>query len=219
MAALPQMETKETMEKRMTTYAPFAKASYSAPSGGDDTMAGYHIDKRFSNENRTLYASDTDPNKAVMSFRGTDIHNKNDLGTDALLALHMEGLSSRFQNGLRATKAAQSQYKDLTLTGHSAGASVGLWVSKQLKTPPTQTVAYSPHESWFQSLGDKFRAVHDAFFGGKKKAPSSTYIYKTNEDPVSAYVTPFYDNAHIATVRNTDVLNPHSMQNFMPSHP
>jgi hypothetical protein len=209
-------ETMESMTQRMHTYAPFAKAAYSAPTGGADTMKGYHIDQRYSNENRVLYASDTDPHKAVLSFRGTDVKNRNDLGTDALLALHMEGLSSRFQNAKRTAQAAQSQYSDLTLTGHSLGASEALYAAKSLKTPPTQTAAYAPHVSWFESLGDKARQVHDFFFGAKKKQPNSTFIYKTAEDPVSAYVDPHYDNAHIATVRATNPLNPHDMSSLMP---
>jgi hypothetical protein len=210
-------ETIDSMTDRMTTYAPFAKAAYEAPSGGADTMKGYHIDPKYSNENRVLYASDTDPKKAVLSFRGTDVKNRNDLGTDALLALHMEGLSSRFQNAARTAKAAQAQYSDLTLTGHSLGASQALYAAKSLKTPPTQTAAYAPHVSYFESLGDKFRQVHDFFFGAKKPQPNSTYIYKTSEDPVSAYVSPHYNNAHVATVREVNELNPHDMSNFMPN--
>jgi hypothetical protein len=199
----------------MHQFAPFASAAYKAPSGGADTMPGFHIDSRYSNENRVLYASDTDPKKAVLSFRGTDVKNGNDLGTDALLALHMEGLSSRFQNAARVAKAAQAQYSDLTLTGHSAGASQALYAAKSLKTPPSQTVAYSPHISWFQSLGDKARQVHDFLFGGGKKQTNSTFIYKSDNDPVSAYISPHYDNAHIASVRDVNPSNPHSMESYM----
>jgi hypothetical protein len=203
-------ETKQSMEDRMHTYAPFAKAAYNAPSGGADTMP------RYSNENRVLYASDTDPKKAVLSFRGTDVKNRNDLGTDALLALHLEGLSSRFQNAKRAAQAAQAQYSDLTLTGHSLGASQALYAAKSLKNPPSQTVAYAPHVSWFESLGDKARQVHDFFFGAKKKQPNTSYIYKTSDDPVSSYVDPHYNNSHIATVRQVSD-NPHGLENFMPN--
>jgi hypothetical protein len=209
-------ETRESMTNRMHQFAPFAKAAYAAPSGGADTMKGFHIDQRYSNENRVLYASDTDPHKAVLSFRGTDVKNGHDLGTDALLAMHMEGLSSRFQNAKRTAQAAQAQYSDLTLTGHSLGASEALYAAKSLKNPPTQTVAYSPHVSWAESLGDKFRQAHDFLFGAKPKQPNSTFIYKTSDDPVSAYVSDHYNNSHIATVRQVSD-NPHGLENFMPN--
>jgi hypothetical protein len=197
----------------MREFQPFAKAAYSAPSGEPSAMAGFHIDKRYSNVNHTLYASDTEPSKAVLTFRGTDIKNRNDLGTDALLALHMEGLSSRFQNAKRTAIAAQNEYGDLSITGHSLGGSEALYASKSLKTPPSQTVAYSPHVSWAESLGQKFKGVHDFFFKPKESQPSSTYIYKTQLDPVSAFVSPHYDNAHIVTVKQRN-LSPHSLENF-----
>jgi hypothetical protein len=213
--AAPQggaLPSNAELEEKMKYFAPFAKSAYGAPKG-NDAMPGFHIDSRFSNENRVLYASDTDPKKAILSFRGTDVTNKHDLGTDALLALHMEGLSSRFQNASRAAKAAQSEYSDLTLTGHSLGGSQALYAAKSLKTPPSQVVAFSPHESWFQSIGDKFRAVHDMFFKPKERQPSNSYIYKTDLDPVSAFVSPHYNNSTVVTVKQQG-LNPHGLTNF-----
>jgi hypothetical protein len=202
------------LEAKMREYQPFSKQAYNAPSGTVQAPNGYHVDKAYSNENRTLFASDTDPRKAVLAYRGTDVKNRNDLGTDALLALHLEGLSARFKNAKRAAQAAQNAYPDLTLTGHSLGGSEALYASKSLKSPPSQTVAYSPHVSLFESFGKKlFNRVHDRFFKPKESQPSSTYIYKSQLDPVSAFVSPHYDNAHVVTVKQRQ-LSPHSLDNF-----
>jgi hypothetical protein len=76
----------------------------------------------------------------------------------------------------------------------------------------SETVAYSPHISWAESVGDKFNQVHDAIFCGSK-AKQNTFIYKTALDPVSAYVDPHYSRAIVSTVKSKS-LNPHSLDNF-----
>jgi hypothetical protein len=198
----------------MREFQPFSKQAYNAPSGTVVAPKGYHVDPKYSNVNRTLFASDDDPKKAVLAYRGTDVKNRNDLGTDALLAFHLEGLSSRFQNARRAAQAAQSAYPDLTLSGHSLGGSEALYAAKSLKTPPTQTVAFSPHASLFESFGKKlFNRVHDTFYKPKEAQPSNTYIYKTQLDPVSAFVSPHYDGAHVVTIKQRK-LSPHNLSNF-----
>jgi Protein of unknown function (DUF2974) len=204
------------LEAKMREFQVFAKESYNAPSGTVQAPKGYHVDNKYSNENRTLFASDTDQKKAVLAYRGTDVKNKRDLGTDALLALHLEGISSRFQNARRVAKAAQAQYPDLSLSGHSLGGSEALYAAKSLKTPPTQTVAFSPHVSLFESFGKKlFKRVHDTFYKPTEAQPNSTYIYKTQLDPVSAFVgdSKHYDGAHVVTVKQRK-LSPHDLSNF-----
>jgi hypothetical protein len=192
----------------MRKYVDFASDAY---DNGKTAPKGYHVDPRFSNQNRTLFASDTDPKEAVYAFRGTDVKASGDLGTDALLALHAEGLSARLNNAARYAQAAQDAYPNLTLTGHSGGASASLYAASKLKRP-VQTVAYSPHVSWAESVGDRFNQVHDAIFG-QSKAKQNTFIYKMAMDPVSAYVSPHYSHATVTTVRSKS-LNPHSLDNF-----
>jgi hypothetical protein len=212
------METKQSLEAKMAEYAPFAKAAYGADGNGNNrsAMAGYHIDPRFTNGNRVLYASDTDKNKAVYAFRGTSVSNWGDIGTDVLNTIGLNRFSARNNNAANAAKAAQSQYSNLTLTGHSLGAEEALYAAKSMKTPPAQTVTFAPHVNYFQALGDKIaNKFHDFFFKPKERQPSNTFIYKTQSDPVSAYVSPHYLNAHISTVRETNALNPHAMDNFI----
>jgi hypothetical protein len=199
----------ESLEDKMKKYVDFADDAY---SNGKTAPKGYHVDSRFSNQNRTLFASDDDPRKAVYAFRGTDPKASGDIGTDVLSALHLERFSARYQNAARYAQAAQDAYPDLTLTGHSLGAGQALFASSKLKRPPTQTVAYSPHISWAEQAGDRFQQFHDALFGGSK-AKQNTFIFKTALDPVSAYVDPHYSRATVTTVRSKS-LNPHSLDNF-----
>jgi hypothetical protein len=105
----------------MKHYAQLSSAAY---GGGKDMGAhGYEIDPELSNRNRTLYRH-KDTGKAVLAFRGTELNTNNkmgDLGSDALLALGLHNVSSRFKNAKRATEAAINKYgkENLTLTGHS----------------------------------------------------------------------------------------------------
>jgi hypothetical protein len=215
--ALVDQNSKEALTAKMHEFAPFAKAAYAAPSGNYTVMPGYHVDKDFSNENRVLYASDTDSSKAIYSFRGTNVKNWSDIGTDILNTVGLERFSARNQNAARYAKAAQARYPNLSLTGHSLGGEEALYAAKSLKKPPTETIALAPHVSWMSSMEDKlFRRVHDTFFGRKERQPSTTKIFKTQNDVVTAYVSPHYRNATISTVREVDPLNPHDLKNFMP---
>jgi hypothetical protein len=208
-------DTKESLEDKMHFYSRFAKAAYQYEKGEPDAIEGYHIDKRFSNGNRVLYASDTDSKKAVYAFRGTS--GVGDIGTDVLNTIGLNRFSARNQNAARAAKSAQSIYSDLTLTGHSLGGEEALFAAKSLKTPPSQTVVFSPHVNSFQSMADTAATkLHDLFFKPRERQPSNTYIYKTKTDPVTAYISDTYQNAHIITTREKNPLNPHSMESFLP---
>jgi dienelactone hydrolase len=209
--------SKEALTAKMHQFAPFAKAAYSAESGNYTVMPGYHVDREFSNQNRILYASDTDPKKAIYTFRGTNIKNWNDIGTDVLNTVGLERYAARNQNAARYAKAAQNKYSDLSLTGHSLGGEQALYAAKSLKRPPTETVAMAPHVSWSSSMSDKlFRSVHNLFFGSKKRQPSTTTIFKTENDPVSIFANSHYRSSTIATVREVNPRNPHSMESFLP---
>jgi alpha-beta hydrolase superfamily lysophospholipase len=144
------------------------------------------------------------------------VHNWNDIGTDILNTVGLNRFSARNNNAANAAKAAQSQYSNLTLTGHSLGGAEAMYAAKSMKTPPAQTVVFAPHVNYFQNLTNTVATkFHDFFFKPKERQPSNTYIYKTQTDPVTAYISPHYLNAHISTVREVDPLNPHSMDNFI----
>jgi hypothetical protein len=216
-----EMPSIDSLEDKMKKYAVFAKAAYGSDNSGHNyqKIAGYHIDNRFTNENRVLYASDTDPNEAVYSFRGTDVKNVHDIGTDVLNTVGLNAFSARQQNSIRAAKGAAAQYSNLTLSGHSAGGFEALAASKAIGDDKVKTVVFSPHVNYWQGLESNVTGLatkfHNFFFPPKAPIQSNTYIYKTSTDVVTAYINSTYRNAHISTVKELTPLNPHSMENFM----
>jgi hypothetical protein len=209
--------TKESLEAKMKEFAPFAADAYGTDGngGGRKGVAGYHFDPTYTNGNRALYVSDTDPSKAVLAFRGTSVHNWGDIGTDVLNTIGLNRFSARNQNAARAAKAAQAKYSNLSLVGHSLGGEETLYAAKSLSKPPAQAIAFSPHVNYFQALGDKVgNFVHNLFWKKTERQPNNTTIFKTDTDPVTAYVSDHYANATVCTVKEVDRLNPHSMANF-----
>jgi len=192
-------------------YAKLSQGSY-----GNQPVEGYDIDPQFSNQNRTLYVSKTDPTKAVYSFRGTDLATRSnkwkDIGTDALLALGLKDVSSRFQNALEATKQAQSKYKDLTLTGTSLGGSQGLYVAQKTGLPAR---IFNPGISPLDVKRTKGAIMADSIANLlRPKAKSNVVAYTTVVDPISS-LTPFVAGVKTVAVK-PKMRNTHSLKNFLP---
>lgn len=101
---------------------------------GGMPVEGYTIDKELSNKNYTTYV---DPQgKATVVYRGTDPWNWRDVTTDmALPFLGVQHASklSRFKNARKVAERAKAKHgaENVTLTGHSLGASQAMAVSNQ----------------------------------------------------------------------------------------
>jgi hypothetical protein len=172
---------------------------------------GYSIDPRFSNRNRTLYV-DNATGKATLAFRGTDLKNRADLGTDALLAMGLSSLSSRFRNAKRAARRAQAEYGDnLQLAGHSLGGSQALYASSRTGLAATALNPGVPPSFAKKSVLDRLGMT---LF--KKKVPSG-HIYTTGSDPISA-LSPL---TGVPTTRVKQKIrgDPHAIQNFLRGSP
>lgn len=192
-------------------YAKLSQGSY-----GGQPVEGWNIDPEFSNQNRTMYVSKTDPQKAVYSFRGTDIATKSnkwkDLGTDALLALGLKDVSSRFQNALQATQGAQKKYKDLTLTGTSLGGSQGMYVAQKTGLPAR---VFNPGVSPLDVKRTKGAIMADSIANLlRPKSKSNVIAYTTVVDPISS-LTPFVEGVKTIPVK-PKIRNTHSLKNFLP---
>lgn len=190
----------------------FAELSHGAYGNKDMAHLGYDIDTELSNRNRTLYHN-KETGKAVYAFRGTDLKNKQtkwaDLGTDALLAVGLKHLSSRFNNANRDTKAAITKYgKDnLTTTGVSLGGSQSLYVNSKHNIP---AVAFNPY---VEPTVKKHKAfthfIYNSLF--KKPVNSTATIYRTMFDPVSAFSNLSNATVKVVPQKHKD---PHSIHNF-----
>lgn len=191
-------------DNTMEHYAQLAGGSY---GGKDMSQLGYEIDPELSNRNRTTYVN-RDTGKAVMSFRGTNVKNKADLGTDALLALGLKDFSSRFKNANRASKKALQKYgKDnVVFTGHSLGGSQALYAnSKHGNT----TYAYNP---FVEPTTPKANLLTKGLFSlFKRPVQSTATIYKTTTDPISLFAN--LSNATVKEIKAKSS-NGHALKNF-----
>lgn len=191
----------------------FANLSHGAYGGGQDmSHMGYEIDPELSNRNRTLYKH-KDTGKAVLSFRGTELGTKNkmgDLGSDALLALGLHKLSSRFRNAKHATARAVEKYgaDNLTLTGHSLGGSQALYANSK---HGIETHAFNPGVSPSFVRKSLMDSLSSQLF--KRKPKKNATIYTTGRDVISG-LSPLFTRAKTVFVKGKGK-DPHSLSNFL----
>lgn len=194
-------DTDDTMEH----YAQLAGGSY---GGKDMTHLGYEIDPELSNRNRTLYYN-KDTGKAILSFRGTNVKNKADLATDALLALGLKDISSRFRNANKYSKRAIQKYgqDNVAFTGHSLGGSQALYVNSK---HGNETHAYNPFVEPKQAKANLLTKGLFSLF--KRPVKSNAIIYKTTTDPISIFSS--LSNATVKEIKPSSK-NGHALRNFI----
>lgn len=198
----------EDTDSTMQHYAELAHGSY---GNQDMSHLGYEIDPQFSNRNRTLYVN-KDTGKTVYSFRGTDLKNKQnrlgDLGSDTLMALGLQDLSSRFRNANKYTKKAIEKYgNNLSLTGTSLGGSQALYVNSKQNVP---AVAFNPYVNPEVKHHRSFtKFIYDTLIS--KSVNNNATIYRTQHDPISVFSN--LSNAVVKVVPQS-YKNPHSIRNF-----
>jgi hypothetical protein len=197
----------------LDTMREHAHISNGAYGGQDMSHLGYIIDPEHSNRNRTTYQH-RESGKAILAFRGTDLQSKSkmgDLGSDALLALGLHGLSSRFRNAKKATDAVIEKYgKDnLTVTGHSLGASQALYVNSKRSV---QAHAFNPGVSPSMVRKNLMDTLSAQLF--KRKPKSNATVYTTGTDMISG-LSPLLTKAKHVIVPRKKGHNAHSINNFL----
>jgi len=129
-----------------------------------------------------------------------------DLRDDFNIILGTETHTSRFNNTDELYKNVESKYgKDkLRVVGHSLGASVGMYIGEK---HDVETHSFNP--------GISYRSA----FQSHKNNVSKSYVYTTESDPVSMLRYANTD-AHrtFVDVRQKDVIDPHSIDNFIKKH-
>lgn len=191
--------------EQMHHYAELAGGSY---GGKSMEHLGYEIDQELSNRNRTMYHN-KETGKAVMSFRGTNVKNKGDLATDALLALGLKDFSSRFKNANKYSKKAIEKYgKDnVAFTGHSLGGSQALYVNSK---HGNETHTYNPFVEPKQPKANLLTKGLFSMF--KRPVQNNAVIYKTTTDPISLFSS--LSNATVKEIKATSK-NGHALKNFL----
>lgn len=191
----------------------YAQLSDGAYGGKDLSHIGYDIDPEHSNRNRTLYKH-RESGKAVLAFRGTDLQSKSkmgDIGSDVLLALGLHGLSSRFRNAKKVTDSAIAKYgKDnLTVTGHSLGASQALYANSKRGV---EAHAYNPGVSPTMVRKNLMDSLSAQLF--KRKPKSNATVYTTGTDIISG-LSPLLTKTKKVYVQVKKKAKAHSLSNFM----
>jgi len=200
----------DSQDNAMQQYAQLSDGAYGAK---DMSHLGYEIDPQHSNRNRTLYQH-RESGKAILAFRGTDLKSKSkfgDLGSDALLALGLHGLSSRFRNAKKATDKAIATYgKDnLAVVGHSLGGSQALYANSKRGL---EAHAFNPGVSGAMVRKNLMDSLGAQLFKRKPK-PNAT-VYTTGKDIISG-LSPLLVKTKTVLVKPKKGVNAHSLQNFM----
>lgn len=131
--SVPKSSSTTKQVEKKATDKQMSLAAYE----NNKALEGYEIDQELSSPDRTVYV---DPNSkhVTIAFRGTDLHHASnrwrDIGADAAVFFGMEGWNHRFTHQVEATKKIIDKYgKDnVSLTGHSLGGSIGMYVSSKL---------------------------------------------------------------------------------------
>lgn len=184
-------------------HAQLSKAAYGDESG---VPSHYRKDLELSTSNHSVYHN-TKTNKAVIAYRGTDPNNRDDLATDALLAMGVAGSSARFKGAVEVAKRAQRKYgaNNVELTGHSLGGTQAVHVSQQLGLKAT---AFNPGASLMRAVNGSSNVSGLLGMLSPKSAPSRSRatVVHTGVDPISmgyafgtekkVYVRPNKSNVH-----------------------
>jgi hypothetical protein len=153
----------------------------------DEHMPGWEMETGLSTKNATVLSNKTS-RKAIISYRGTDIHNVDDLVTDYQLATHGwdYGGIARFDDavGLYDTTANALSGYDVSVTGHSLGGTQAMWVSEQRGA---QAHVFNPGVVG-PTINQELGALKDNPLGTNKDFGArydNIHVYRTNGDVVS----------------------------------
>jgi predicted esterase YcpF (UPF0227 family) len=168
-------------------------------------LYGFKLDESLSSQKNSVFVN---PNsgEVVISYKGTNPVNMEDLWDDFNIILGTETHTSRFKNAEDVYKNVESKFgKDnLRIVGHSLGASVAMYIGEK---HDIETHSYNP--------GISYRSA----FQSHKNNVNKSYVYTTESDPVSILRYANMD-AHrtFVDVRQKDVIDPHSIDNFIKKH-
>lgn len=218
----PRLSTKETQVK----YAILSQAAYERDSGKRDRLlagnaltAGFVLDTELSGTKNQVYR-DTDTGEIVISYKGTDPTNREDIYDDvAILNPNVrEQDTARFRRAEELYRQVIAKYganAQVACTGHSLGGSVAMHVAN---TYDRMAYVYNPGTSVNTAL--EGRTMTDS--------GNRTVIFRTQGDFVSV-LSPHVRGDGVTVVDVTgknavtgvffiDELNAHALNNFTTTH-
>ena len=175
-----------------------AKAVYSKNA----TPAGFIKHDKFSDRRSKVY-QDSSNGDVYISYRGTDIFNKNDLLADAAILTGTERHSGRFKEAVDKFKKVKDHFdKPIILTGHSLGGRTSTFVGAKKKA--TEVHAYNAGSN---PLID--------FARRNQKVKTKTTEYSTGNDLISLGTYVKKNNTKQVFVKNKKNTTAHSVDNFV----
>jgi hypothetical protein len=179
--------------QRGSTLAKLADSSYHRGAAAD--VEGYQLVRQ--DKDRAVYEREKEDGskEAVISFSGTRLkgsQRKHDLLADAALVLGLHGMTNRFKDSLKQTRALVDQYgaDNVRAVGHSLGGSQAAYVAKKTGV---QAAAFNP----------------GATLANLKDFNKDTTVYKSTKDPISFLSS--FSRANVETVSKGG----HSLKNFL----
>lgn len=155
------------------------------------TERGYIVDKSLSSKDFTTYYNPK-TKKASIRYRETDPTNWRDLTTDALIAVGLQGLGSRFKRAEKVYDKAALKYggkENVNVYGHSLGGSQALHVNQ---TRGAKAWAYNPGAGPLEPVKHAYNKVAASLGNEKakrriKNQKDKAKVVRNITDPVSVF--------------------------------
>ena len=193
-------------------YAFMSKAAYFEGDENDIAdffeehgLKAWKLDTDLSSQKNSVFTNSS-TGEVVISYKGTNPKNVEDLGDDAFIASPFlwESDTSRFKGAQNLYEAVESKYgkSNISITGHSLGGSIAMHVGERADVP---TFSYNP--------GISAGAALDTHNNNKTKS----IIYRTSTDIVSGFAADVLgDNRRVVTVpqSQTGAFGNHALENF-----
>lgn len=213
--------------ERESEYARLSELSYAGEHGtGKDSQfrrqfqdsglrRRYRVERDLSGEDYTTFR-DRETGRGVVAFRGTNVKNVGDLGTDAAILFGLQGLTPRFRAAEDVTRRAIERFggmENVDVTGHSLGGAQALHATNKTGV---HAVAFNPGaglpRSFLSKMGlGTLGAVAGLLNRGKLRSGNADII-TTGIDPISFFSRTSRGTHHLRTPTGLDV---HGIENFL----
>eukprot|EP00976_Prorocentrum_cordatum_P101211 1192530-Prorocentrum_minimum.AAC.3 len=206
---LTSSSTRLSALQTQQKYALFARASYFE---GDtkqirklfDNVPGlsnFKLDKELSTKKNSVFV-DNITGEVVISYKGTNPTNFEDLYDDLQIIRSQENHTSRFKQAENLYTSVKNKYgkNNIKIVGHSLGGAIAMHVGE---ANDIETHSFNPGISALRTLESHTRNTN------------KSYVYRTQNDPVSIGSRLNQDkNRKIIVVPQKDLIDSHSIDNF-----
>lgn len=207
-----RITARETQERYSTLAAAAYQNANADKVGGflqkhTQQVGGYVLDTELSSKKDSVFIN-PNTHEVVISFRGTDITNMEDLYDDSqiLAMMQNENATGRFKRAEQLYERVRQKYSseggtEIKVTGHSLGGAIAMYVGEK---HDIEVHAFNPGISAMRALENHRKNTH------------TSYVYRTGFDPVSIGAKVNQDpNRKIIRVKQTQTFDPHGIKNFM----